>query len=331
MDEWFQELREMGDAVRARPEALMRVHRQLTRRRRQRAIGGAAGAAAMVGLVAVAIGVLPDRLGSDKAPADVTSSPSPSADLFDCPRQSRVFGEAPAIPDRGRQQEIVETAHQHASTQFDVRRAEPTHLGVVALVSGDLAAARQLLPEVGVRHVYKWDPSGASVGLTARAQIQQALQWLLEPAIADVRASSRGIAGNGGLALWQEAGAVLLQWKRPVPPEIQQLEGTRPDGVRVIVDPVRFSAAETGKAGRKLFKAGTRLDAFVTTTTGCADGSGVIAGVDPESLGDRRAELEEKMAEIVGMPVRVVPQAAPIPLGGSVERPVLVGPSRERD
>ncbi len=41
-----------------------------------------------------------------------------------------------------------------------------------------------------------------------------------------------GVAGPGsaGLAFWQEAGAVLLSWKAPLPDEIAALEGQRPDG-----------------------------------------------------------------------------------------------------
>lgn len=304
----------MGDAIQAGPEARTRVHRQLrSRRRRRRAIGGTTGVAALAGIAALAIGVLPGQLGPDKAPTDAASSPA--AGLFDCPRESRVLGEGPVIPDRDRQEEIVDAANRHTSTQFDVRRAEPSHLGVVALVTGDLAAARRLLPEVGVRHVYRWDPS---LGI-ARAQIEQALQQVLEPAMNDVRASTRGITGYAGLAIWQDAGAVLLQWKRPIPAEIQQLEGTRPDGVRVIVDPVRFSDAETTRASVKLHKSGERLDAEVTSMSACADGSGVVAGVDPESLGDRRAELQKKMAAIVKMPVYVVPDKGMVLTPASVE------------
>ena len=236
--------------------------------------------------------------------------------LFECPLESRVFGEAPPIPDIDRLEDIVDRVEQTTWDGFDVERVEATHLGVVALASGDLNEARKALREVGVPHVYRWDPSVASVGVDAAGQVRQVLQWLIEPAVHDLRASYRGIRGYETLALWQEAGAVLLQWKAPVPTEIKALEGVRPDGVRVIVKPTRFSERDWRAASAKVNHAirDGRVDANWSTMGGCADGSGLVVGIEPASLGDRRSALQAQLSEVANIPVYVMPEEAPITL-----------------
>ncbi len=309
MDEpWFEELRDAGDSVRPTTDALPRLRDAVRRRRRARAAGAATGAAGLVVAVIAAVSVLPGSPGGDADPVD-SGTPSKPA-VFDCSRRSLVFSEPPPIPDVERQKSVVAETTQSSWEGFDVRLAASTHLGVVALVKGDLDAARAALPDVGVAHVYPWDDSAASAGVNAQGQVQQVLQWLLEPAVRDVRNAYRGVPGFESLGLWQEAGAVLLQWKAPVPDEIAALAGVRPDGVRVIVEPTRFSAHELRVAGQKAADASLegRLDADWTSSYGCADGSGLVVGIEPESLADRRVTLQEALEAIAGMPVRVVPE-----------------------
>ncbi len=250
-----------------------------------------------------------------------TAAPGAAGDArapkpFACSRQSRVLGPPPAVPEAGRLARIVRRVDAFRGEGYEVRRAEVTHLGVVALISGNLAEARSQLPGLGVAHVYPWDPAAASTGVDGAGQVQQVLQWLLEPAVRDVRAASRGLPGSAGLALWQEAGAVLLSWKAPVPDQIAALEGRRPDGVRVIVDPVRFSArdvrAASSRAARAIRGGPVAVDGVLTY--GCADGSGLVVGVEPPALRGRRAALQARLSEAAGMPVFVVPEPAPVPL-----------------
>lgn len=52
-----------------------------------------------------------------------------------------------------------------------------------------------------------------------------------------------------------------------------------------------------------------------TTARPCGDESGIVVGISRDTLGGRRAELQELLAETVGLPVYVVPEAAPAPVG----------------
>ena len=309
MDEpWFEELRDAGDSVRPTTDALPRLRDAVRRRRRARAAGAATGAAGLVVAVLAAVSVLPGSPGATPTPLTPAHRASPRCSTVrDGAWSSANRPRSPTSSGRSRS-----SPRQRSSSWegFDVRLAASTHLGVVALVKGDLDAARAALPDVGVAHVYPWDDSAASVGVNAQGQVHQVLQWLLEPAVHDVRNAYRGVPGFESLGLWQEAGAVLLQWKAPVPDEIAALAGVRPDGVRVIVEPTRFSAHELRVAGQKAADASLkgRLDADWTSSYGCADGSGLVVGIEPESLADRRVTLQEALEAIAGMPVRVVPE-----------------------
>lgn len=242
-----------------------------------------------------------------------------ASERFTCPRASRVLGDAPPIPDREELDAIAERVRRTGWDGFEVRRVEATHLGVVALVAGDLQAARRVLAEVGAAQTHAWDDSLAPVGVDAAGQVREVLQGLLEPAVRDVRAAVRGIPGQESIALWPEAGAVLLQWKAPVPTEVRALAGRRPDGVRVIVEPTRYSRRDIRAASERVVAAirAGRIEVDWSTASGCADGSGLVVGVQPHSLADRAAELEAQLAEVAGMPVRVVPEEPPVPLAAS--------------
>lgn len=247
-------------------------------------------------------------------PSDAASRRTDPAQ-FSCPVDGlAALGESSPIPDIDRLTDIVEGVEQTTWHGFVVERVEATHLGVVALVSGDLDAARRSLGGVGVAHVRRWDPSVAVVGVDAAGQVQQVLQWLTEDALREVRAGTRGIEGYQSLALWTGAGAVVLQWKAPVPAAVRALGGVRPDGVMVIVKPARFSARDVRAASARVghaIRAG-RVDAEWSTTGGCADGSGLVVGITPDSLGDRRPALQAQLGRIAGMPVHVVPEEAPV-------------------
>ncbi len=253
----------------------------------------------------------------ERAPELSAAGGAEKAHPFSCPKLSRVFRDAAPIRELDRLQDIVTRVEHTAWDGFAVRRAEATNLGVVALVTGELDEARGRLREVGVAHVYRWDPSVASVGVDGPGQVQQVLQWLLDPAGRELRAAYRGVGGFEGVAYWQAAGAVLLQWKAPIPPKVQSLAGLRSDGVRVIVEPTRYSARDFRAASAKVIGAirAGRVDAEWSSTYGCGDGSGLVVGIEPASLGgDRRSSLQTQLTAVANMPVYVVPEEAPVPL-----------------
>jgi hypothetical protein len=322
-DELRDALQRMSGAVRPTAGAADTVHAGVRRSRRRRALGTIIGTAGLVMAIAAGGHAL---AGSDPGPRQVqpepaTSSPSAKGELFECSTESRVLSDTTTIADLEQQQRIVRRLSALSSVR--VRHAGPSPLGVVALVvddSGDLdshadPAVVTQLQELGAAHVFEWDPSMASVGVDADGQIRQVLQWLLQPAISDVRRATRSLPGDAGLALWQDAGAVLLQWKAPVPQELLALAGVRPDGVEVIVEPVDYSQQDMQRAARQLQtvlrERGLR-DRW-SSSHGCGDGSGLVVGIVPP-LTDR-AELQADFTEALGLPVMVVPEERPVPQG----------------
>jgi hypothetical protein len=326
-DKLREALQRMSGAVRPTANAGDSIHAGVRRSRRRRALGTVIGTViGTAGLVIVVAAGGHALAGSGAAPRRVqpepaTSSPSPHAQPFECSRESRVFGDAKPIADLDQQQEVVRRLYALSSVQ--VRYAAPSPLGVVALVvdhSGDLdsyadPAVVTQLQEVGAAHVFEWDPSIASAGVDADGQVNQVLSWLLDPAIRDVRRATRGLPGDAGLALWQDAGSVLLQWKAPIPQEVLDLAGVRPDGVEVIVEPVEYSQRDIRRAQRRLQtvlrERGLR-DRW-STSYGCGDGSGLVVGMVPP-LADR-SELRADLTEALGLPVMVVPEERPVPAG----------------
>ncbi len=59
---------------------------------------------------------------------------------------------------------------------------------------------------------------------------------------------------------------------------------------------------------------GREIDADWSVTHGCADGSGLVVGIEPSSLRGRRASLQARLSKAADMPVFVVPEPAPMPL-----------------
>lgn len=311
------------------------------RRRGHLSVATAAGAAVLVGSVAQGCGVAPqdrDAPVGAQEPAVATSAASTSAapatsstadpSSFSCPQELDVLHGTTPIPDLAGQQRIV-----HQLVALDsvwVRHAAPSALGVVALVqddSGDIdyradPVVVDRLTRIGVAHTYEWDPEAVDSGADAADQVRQVLLWELDPAMQDVRREVRGVSGSAGLVFWPEGGAIVVQWKAPVPAEIRGLAGTRPDGVRVEVRPTTYSAVDVRRAQRRLsvwLRQSGRWHQW-SFATACADGSGLVVGMLPRVAGE--PGLTEAISEAVGMPVLVVPEGRTVELvTGTEEQP----------
>lgn len=111
------------------------------------------------------------------------------------------------------------------------------------------------------------------------------------------------------LARWTKAGAVLVQWKRPVPKWVQDFEKLEfPGGGRIIVEGVRYSVQDIDAARRRVteaYEAG-KLDTRLFHADECGEGEGLIVGVDPSKARRERAGLQRRLADIAKMPVMVV-------------------------
>lgn len=329
MDGWESELRRLATSLRPRGSLAADVvaevdrRRRRTRRRRASAVVVAAAAVATVSVGAVALpGPGPDGPAGPEAGTTARTGPTePTGSADDGPRDFRcadheTYGPghpAPPIEDLAEQQRTVEqiARETRSLSSFTVRYAVPTHLGVVALVLGAEEPARSYLAGRGVTLVHPYDPSGPSVGLDAEAQAQQVVGWRLEPVMREVLRATRGLPGRSAPAYWREAGAVVVRWKAPVPPGVAELAGVREDGVRVVVEPTTYSAADERRAQAALqdylVRSGER--ARWSTSAGC--GAGLRVGMVPP-LPDRR-RLEDEMTAAVGMPVEVVPEERPVP------------------
>lgn len=334
-DDWMDALRRSADDVRPVGDVVTPVRDGVRRRRRRRAGVGAAGAAAVVVVTAVAVAALPgsDRgaaptppVATERPPAsDEPADPDPQAE-FSCPMMSRVFDQTPPIPDLAEQQAVVDTLSRFSSIR--VRHAEPTAMGVVALVddtSGDTDHLAEpdvvdRLKRAGAAYVYEWDSIAADTDLDASGQVGRVLGWQVQPAVGEVRAAIRGVPGFSELAVWNDAGAILLNWKEPVPAEIEALEGQTFQGVRVLVDPVRYSHAEVRRAQARLqtWVEDSSLGREWSSSYACADGSGLVVGIRSRSA--HRPGLAGEISDAVGMPVMVVPEDVAVALPGRVSR-----------
>jgi len=328
-ERWMAELttqvRLVATAVEPTTDAPATVHARLERLRRRRAVATVVGSAALVVLLGLGIPVLlPARSGPDGSPtpAPPATSPTAGASSFTCPQGLDFLTDPPPIPDRVDQQRVVDQLAGIDSVR--VRHAEPTALGVVALVqddSGDLdfwadPEVADRLSRLGVARVYEWDPTASGSGVDAAAQVRQVLGWELDPVMRDVRRAVRGVPGSAGFAFWPEAGAIVVQWKAPLLPEVRALAGTRPGGVRVEVRSTVYSDADMRRAQRRLqdwLQDTGRRDQW-SSAVGCADGSGLVIGMLPRVAAE--SGLAKEIANAVGMPVLVVPETRPIPLDG---------------
>lgn len=316
MDEWMERLREQTEDVHPTGDAPARVARVLARRRRRRRRVVAAGAVAAVALVASSAAAVPRLIDADTVdPVDpVTSSTSSAPDPVDaefrCPLENPVFTDDPPELD-------LQTIHAQKRTNseivnrdfdgFEIQEIETfVYYGVYALVTGDLARAKQDLSEYGVSGVTLWDS-----GLDPYAQFERMLQADLDAEMRYAKNTTRGIAGRAGFAYWDEAGAILVQWESPVPEEVLALEDADVGGdSRIIVRGVPYSMADVRRAQNALdvWQAQRDMRWDLSVSTACGDFSGLVVRVPSDSLrpGDRRT-LQILVAEAIGMPAYVVP------------------------
>lgn len=287
---------------------------------------GALRVLALVGVAAALLGALvlgavagrtPERaaLPDHVAPPETRSQ----AALFSCPELHPVFTRhVPPIMEIGREWAIAGRVSELSGPGWSVAFAEPTRLGVFAFVDGDLAAAEPVVLAAGATHAYRRDQGPEFGGGEDRAAlIEQALNWALEKPMEEVRRSLRALPDDGDLAYWLKAGAIFIQWKHPLPPEVAALaELRRPDGVLVVVEETPYSAREIVAAQNKIFdeRYEKLVDASFAMARACGDLSGVLLGVDPASLGDRGPGIQEALSRIAGMPVHVVPEEPVQPL-----------------
>ena len=315
-DELHDALRRMSGALRPTVHAPSAIHARVRRARRRRALGTACAAAGLVAVIAVGAQSLS---GSAQTPRPVsppaTAAPSAQDRLFECPTENQMLTETPTIVDLEAQQRVLRRLSTLSSVQ--VRHAAPSPLGVVALVEGDSRDPDPSVPpgvvaqlrEVGVAHVFEWDSTLATAGVDADGQVRQVLQWLLQPAFNDVRSATRGLMGVSEIALWHGAGAVLLQWKAPPPRAVLALNRTRPDGVKVIVEPVDYSRLDIQRAQQRLQTVLREhgLEDRWSSSYGCGDGSGLIVGMAPPVTD--RDDLQSLFSDALGLPVMVVPES----------------------
>lgn len=343
MDDWMDDLRSADGALRPEPGALGEVQEEVRRRRRRRsastALAAAASVAVVVGGVAVAFqrGDGPrDRVVGDPSEGTASSAPTPpgstatfSADdprTFECLTESKVLDpDAAPVLDSETAQVYKRTYSEIAQREFEefaLRRVEIFHAGVFVLVTGDVEEARHTLTPYGVAGVGLWNPDGPALGMDEYAQLEQLIQWRLEPVLEHARRAveQREDDGFAGLAVWINADAILVQWKDPVPAEIRALEDTRfKSGAEIIVQAVRYSRAEIREAQQRVPE-GLRANEseLWTTSRACGDFSGLVVGMEPSFLENAdRADLQSRLAEVVGMPVHVAPEGPVVELDGN--------------
>lgn len=226
-------------------------------------------------------------------------------DLFSCDRSFTRKAEPPA--DLVEQGGISEWAGGYVGDGYVVRRTASSRLGLIALVAGDLAKARAELVPRGVAVVERWrDPQG---DVNPVAQVTEVVEARLAPVVEEVRRAIRGLEGGYDVVPWIAGGAVVVQWRPPVPEAVTALVGERPDRVRVLVEEVPLSRDQVDRAAAAIEDADD-LGVEVTATSGCADGTGLVVGVSPDTDLDDRSALQERLAAAAGVPVLVVPVEA---------------------
>lgn len=335
MEEWMDSLRRADGALRPEAGALAEIGTAVRRRRRRRsavtAVAAAAATAVVIGGVAIAVrgdGGPRDRVVSDPSVSTTAADPTSASEevdprRFSCPTESKVFDPSAApVLDNETAQVYKKTYSEIAHRDFEgyaLRRIEIFHAGVFVLVTGDLARAKRELASLGVAGVGLWDPNGPEVGLDEYGQLEQLIQWRLEPILREARRLTRGIPGSAGLAFWRDADAVLVQWKQPVPAEVRALEDIQfKTGGRILVEGVRYSQTDVrraqGRLGPWLRRTGHWGDWSMAHA--CGDGSGLVVGMVPSLLAKTDVpSLQAEIAGAVGMPVMVVAEGRPVELG----------------
>jgi hypothetical protein len=229
-----------------------------------------------------------------------TSAEPPHGQDFPC--LGKRYGQPRALPAAARQGRVAERVAGREGDGWSVRVVRPTHLGVVALVGGDVDAARAALPRVD--HVISWT-GGWLDSFPPSMRMYVAISRFLEPVMRDAMRRTRGWPGRGTPGIWVEGTAAILTWKAPVPARVQRLAGVRANGVELRIVPRPYSEADLRSAQDTLRD---YLDehghAWVWLGT-CRSDRGLELGVP----GRRRdlALTDDELAEIAGMPVQVWP------------------------
>lgn len=228
----------------------------------------------------------------------------------DCPQYMKVFDPdaAPPPDDLADQQATASVLMSRRWETFTVEYARPTHLGLVILAAGDVEAARDSLADEGVALVAEYGAQDdLESGVDVEHEVSLVMSDQLRPVADLVRRRTRHLAGRGQIAPWLDAGAVLVQWAEPVPEAVRALETLRPQsGATVIVEGVPFSERRLMRAQDELSER-LRGTTDLTLVSRCGDGSGLVVGIDPSTLGDRAPALRDEYSRVAGLPVTVVP------------------------
>lgn len=217
---------------------------------------------------------------------------------------SKVFDPSASTPpaDLTRQRATVAALAGASGPGWRVAYIRPTALGVVALVRGDVAAARVALSSRGVWQVARL-AAGGSDAEDHDSQVEDVVRDRLSP-LADGMDRLSQRSGFTSLALWTDQGAVLLTWKAPVPAAIQHLAMRSGPG-SVIVDPARYSEAELHAAQLRLVASRSRITPLITEIAPCADGSGLQVDVGPGTPSSEQRTLARRVTRMVDVPVTV--------------------------
>jgi hypothetical protein len=218
------------------------------------------------------------------------------------------WGAARPIPHLTRQKRVARHALRTTDPDYDVKRAQPTQLGVIVLVDGNVAKATRELR--GADHVVSWTKHFLS-DFPPGFRVDVVLTDMLHPLLKQVVRSTSGIPGIVEPAYWQDGGAVVLTWKAPVPPEVQALAGVRPDGSEVRVIPRPYSMAELLAGQDRLIDFLDARGIRWSSVSHCDSDAGLELDVpgNPDSFPLSQAELDQA----AGMRVLL--------LGGTVATP----------
>lgn len=338
MEQWERELERLAGSVRPDGSPVGVVRDAVRRRlRRRRALGIASAAAGVVAVLAVTAvlppggspaavapsGPTPTGSTTPTGPSDPapTTSPAPTpGEVADLPPgepyagpsidwrsyelatstgcgSGGAFGRRPPLADLAEQQELAAQVEGRSGNGYVVRMARPSAIGVIAMIDGDLAAAYDDLPRAVT--LSKWFSPEESYFIALEEFVRPTLRALPN------ELNQPGLAGKVGVVQWQEAGAVVVQWKAPVPPEVLALTGPRADGTVVLVEPTRFDKAELRTASAVVRQG---LDAGFVNVYPCGDFSGLevmLEGSDPRNDGIDTDALEAELTDLAGVPVSV--------------------------
>jgi len=155
------------------------------------------------------------------------------------------------------------------------------------------------------------DPSAPAPTSAAGQQLQARLDAVAQ----QVEALTAGWNGYADVALWQDAGAILLQWKAPVPDRVTALaDRDWANGVRVVVHAVPYSMSELLRAQSRADE--TTWTAYqISLTAPCGDDSGLEVGIDPQHWPADPAAVRDRLTALVGVPVALEKDSVSVAVG----------------